>query len=62
MKKLKQEYLDIIDEIVAKHKDEMGPMKLMLHEIKKSLAIFLLKQWKKLQLLLMYQYQRYMVL
>mgnify|MGYP000591564912 CR=1 FL=1 len=25
MKKLKQEYLDKIDEIVAKHKDEKGP-------------------------------------
>lgn len=38
MKKLKQEYLDIIDEIVAKHKDEMGPMKLMLHEIQEKLG------------------------
>ena len=38
MKKLKQEYLDKIDEIVAKHKDEKGPMKLMLHEIQDSLG------------------------
>lgn len=38
MKKLKQEYLDKIDEIVAKHKDEMGPMKLMLHEIQEKLG------------------------
>ena len=38
MKKLKQEYLDKIDEIVAKHKDEKGPMKLMLHEIQNELG------------------------
>ena len=38
MKKLKQEYLDKIDEIVAKHKDEKGPMKLMLHEIQDNLG------------------------
>lgn len=38
MKKLKQEYLDKIDEIVAKHKDEKGPMKLMLHEVQDELG------------------------
>ena len=38
MKKLKQEYLDKIDEIVAKHKDEKGPIKLMLHEIQNELG------------------------
>ena len=38
MKKLKQEYLDKIDEIVAKYKDEKGPMKLMLHEVQESLG------------------------
>ena len=38
MKKLKQEYLDKIDEIVAKNKDEKGPMKLMLHEVQESLG------------------------
>lgn len=38
MKKLKQEYLDKIDKIVAKHKNEMGPMKLMLHEIQENLG------------------------
>ena len=30
---LKQEYLDKIDEIVDQHKDQKGPMKLMLHDI-----------------------------
>ena len=33
MKELKKEYLDAIDEIVEKHKDQMGPMKLMLHDV-----------------------------
>ena len=38
MKKLKQEYVDFIDEVVKKHKDKMGPMKLMLHEIQNKLG------------------------
>ena len=38
MKKLKQEYLDFIDSVVEKHKDKMGPMKLMLHEIQNELG------------------------
>lgn len=38
MKKLKKEYLDFIDEVVEKHKDKMGPMKLMLHEIQNKLG------------------------
>ena len=38
MNKLKQEYLDKIDEIVDKHKDAKGPMKLMLHEIQNELG------------------------
>ena len=35
---LKQEYLDKIDAIVDKHKDERGPMKLMLHDIQDELG------------------------
>lgn len=32
------ESLSIIDTIVAKHKDEMGPVKLMLHDVQKQLG------------------------
>ncbi|MCD7839658.1 MAG: NAD(P)H-dependent oxidoreductase subunit E [Erysipelotrichaceae bacterium] len=35
---LKQEYLDRIDAIVEEHKDEKGPIKLMLHEIQDELG------------------------
>ncbi len=35
---LKQEYLEKIDAIVEKHKDQKGPMKLMLHEIQNELG------------------------
>ena len=35
---LKQEYLDKINAIVDKHKDERGPMKLMLHDIQDELG------------------------
>ncbi len=38
MKKLKQEYLDFIDVTVAKHKDEKGPVILMLHDIQNELG------------------------
>lgn len=33
MKKLKKECLERIDEIVKKHQDKPGPVKLMLHEV-----------------------------
>lgn len=35
---LKQEYLDKIDAIVTKHKDQRGPVKLMLHDIQDELG------------------------
>lgn len=35
---LKQEYLDKIDAIVDQHKDQKGPMKLMLHDIQDELG------------------------
>ncbi len=38
MKKLKEEYLVKIDEIVERHKDRMGPVKLMLHDIQEELG------------------------
>lgn len=38
MKKLKEEYLVTIDEIVARHQDRMGPVKLMLHDVQEELG------------------------
>ncbi|MEG0685507.1 MAG: NAD(P)H-dependent oxidoreductase subunit E, partial [Coprobacillus sp.] len=38
MEKLKQKSLDFIDDVIYKHKDEMGPIKLMLHEIQSELG------------------------
>lgn len=38
MKRLKQATLDRIDEIVATHKDEKGPIKLMLHDIQNEMG------------------------
>ena len=38
MKGLNEESLKIIDEIVNRHKDEMGPVKLMLHEVQNKLG------------------------
>lgn len=35
---LKQKYLDKIDAIVDQHKDQKGPMKLMLHDIQDELG------------------------
>ncbi|MDD8048519.1 MAG: NAD(P)H-dependent oxidoreductase subunit E [Thomasclavelia sp.] len=36
MKELKKEYSDAIDKIVSKHKNQLGPMKLMLHDIQNT--------------------------
>ncbi len=38
MGKLKKEYLQKIDEIVDTHRDEKGPVKLMLHDIQNALG------------------------
>ena len=38
MKKMNQKSLDFIDQVIDKHKDEMGPVKLMLHEIQSELG------------------------
>lgn len=36
--KLNEESIKKIDEIVARHKDEMGPVKLMLHDVQNELG------------------------
>ena len=38
MKKLNQKSLDFIDDVIYRHKDEKGPIKLMLHEIQNELG------------------------
>lgn len=38
MEKMNQRSLDFIDDVIYKHKDEMGPIKLMLHEIQSELG------------------------
>jgi len=38
MEKLNSQSLKIIEEIVARHKDEMGPVKLMLHDVQHELG------------------------
>ncbi len=38
MKKLNSTSVKFIEEVVAKHKDKMGPIKLMLHEIQNELG------------------------
>lgn len=38
MKKLNQKSLDFIDDVINRHKDEKGPIKLMLHEIQNELG------------------------
>lgn len=38
MEKMNQKSLDFIDDVIYKHKDEMGPIKLMLHEIQSELG------------------------
>jgi len=38
LKKLNEESLKKIDEIVAKHKGKMGPVKLMLHDVQRELG------------------------
>ena len=37
-KKLNEESLRFIDEVTEKHKDEMGPVIVMLHDIQKELG------------------------
>ena len=50
-KKLKQEYLDKIDEIVEKHKDKKGPMKLMLHEVQDELGYIPFEAMEKISVI-----------
>lgn len=57
MKKLKQEYLDFIDATVAKHKDEKGPVILMLHDIQNELGYIHLKPWIRLRLVAMFLFK-----
>ncbi|MEG0276090.1 MAG: NAD(P)H-dependent oxidoreductase subunit E [Coprobacillus sp.] len=38
MEKMNKRSLDFIDDVIYKHKDEMGPIKLMLHEIQTELG------------------------
>lgn len=38
MQKLNKKSLDFIDEVIYEHKDKMGPIKLMLHDIQKEMG------------------------
>lgn len=38
MEKMNQKSLDFIDDVIYNHKDEVGPVKLMLHEIQSELG------------------------
>lgn len=51
-KKIKKEYLDRIDDIIESKKDEMGPIKLMLHEIQHELGYIPFEAMEKMSAVL----------
>lgn len=48
MNKLKPEYISFIDETIERHKNQKGPIKLMLHEIQAELGYIPFEAMKKI--------------